>query len=36
VPMSWFARLYGFHPVPLIESTATTSPGLADGEGAAQ
>jgi LemA protein len=36
MPMSWFARLYGFHPVPLIETVAIASPGLADGEGAVE
>ena len=36
MPMSWFARLYGFHPVPLLETVAIASPGLADGEGAVE
>jgi hypothetical protein len=36
VPMSWFARLYGFHPVPLLDAQSIASPGLADGEGAVE
>ena len=36
VPMSWFARLYGFHAVPLIEAAAIVSPGPAAVEGASE